>query len=145
MQHVDFLSSWEKNKLHRVAMNQPICVFYIKVLRNRYTLFVNLTQYLLQLSRRPYREDNSHMFHRNVTVLLVNSILLSCLLTFLSSYVLRKYGVVNIGRACSFHFWIYLNTYLLSHFIQYVVYTWVLMPWGAVAGEYWKGTGAPSW
>ena len=42
------------------------------------------------------------------------------LLTFLSPYVLRNYELVNNGRACSFYFWKYLNTYLLSNFIQYV-------------------------
>ena len=60
------------------------------------------------------------MFYINVIVWLVKSILVSCLLTFLSSGVTRDYGVVNIGHACSFRMWIYWNTYPLSHLIQYL-------------------------
>ena len=42
IQSVNFLSSWEKNKLQRVGMNQPICLFIIKVRRNQMYSFCQL-------------------------------------------------------------------------------------------------------
>ena len=74
------------------------------------TLFVNLTQLLLQLSPRLYQEDNSDMFYINVTVFLVNPLLVSCLLNYPSTYVPRNCDVVKIGHAWSFHLWIYWST-----------------------------------
>ena len=137
-------------------MNQPVCVFIIKVQRNQMhslsTWHSNYCSCLLD----HYQEDNCDMFYINFTVLPFSSIPVSCLLTFLSSYVPRDYDVVNITLACSYHLWIYLNTYSLSHFIQYVhtcchisvVYACLPECWrhGVLSREQcWKGTEAPSW
>ena len=53
----------------------------------------------MQLSPWLYQEDNSDMSYINFTVLLVNSLLVSCLLNFPSTYVPRNCDAVKIGHA----------------------------------------------
>ena len=56
-----------------------------------------------------YWEDNSDMFYIKVAALLVNTIVVSYFLNFLSSYVPRNDNVVKHGYAWSFHLWIIME------------------------------------
>ena len=108
IQSVNFVPSWANIRWLRDGMNQPICIFIIKIHRNQIKI-LSTWQELLQLSPQPYWEDNSDMFYINVAALLVNTIVVSYFLNFLSSYVPRNDNVVKHGYAWSFHLWIIME------------------------------------